>query len=482
MTSDVVTVWSPQPGPQTALLTCPIPEICYGGARGGGKTDGMLGEWCSHAAEHGEHAIGIMLRRTRTELIETIERSRTLYGQLGATFNEQKFMWTFPNGARLRFAHLERDSDANKYQGHNYTRVYVEECGNFPSATPILKMFATLRSGAGVPCKALLTCNPGGPGHGWVKARYINPAPRGYVSIPTEFTNPWTHEKIIRERIFIPSFVTDNKYLGSDYIATLQQSGNDNLVKAWLMGDWDIVDGAFFDKWSHRNIVTPFKVPDDWLRFRAADWGYTAPFSLGWYAVAGDDAHEYGLQRGCLVRYREFYAMAPGQPNVGLRLTTEELAVMVKEKSQGERYAYSVIDPAAFAENGGPSIAERFARAGVEFKPADNRRLGARGAMGGWDLLRARINGQDGKPMFVTFSTCTELIRTLPILQHDPDRAEDLDTHQEDHAADELRYAVMSRPWVPTKEIAKPEGRAIGTMTLNDAWDNLLETPRNGRI
>lgn len=478
---DIVTVWSPQAGPQTALLTCPLPEICYGGARGGGKTDGVLGEWCSHAAEYGENAIGLMVRRQRTELVETMERSKLIYTPLGATFNESSKMWTFPNGARLRFAYLERDSDANGYQGHSYTRVYVEEAGNFPIPTPIFKLMGTLRSGAGVPCKIILTCNPGGPGHQWVKARYIDPAPTGYQPIEESFVNPWTHEKVIRARIFIPSFVTDNKFLGGDYVATLQQVGNDNLVKAWLLGDWNIVEGAFFDRWSHANVVRPFEIPQDWLRFRAADWGFSAPFSVGWYAVAGDDASNYGLERGCLVRYREFYGMKPGQPNVGIRLTTEQLADEIKQRSKGERYAYSVIDPAAFAESGGPSIAERFARAGVEFRRADNRRLGARGAMGGWDMVRARIIGED-KPMLVTFSTCTELIRTLPVLQHDPDRPEDLDTTQEDHAADELRYACMSRPWIPKRVEAEKAPRTIHDITMAEAWNILREPVKAGRI
>ena len=304
----------------------------------------------------------------------------------------------------------------------------------------------------------------------------------GYQVITDTFINRFTGAKVPRTRVFIPSLVTDNKFLGESYIATLQQTGNDNLVKAWLLGDWDIVEGAFFDRWSHRNVVKPFAIPPEWLRFRAADWGYSAPFSMGWYAVAGDDAPSYNLSRGCLVRYREFYAMRPGQPNVGLRLTTEELAERIKEMSKGEKYAYSVIDPAAFAESGGPSIAERFARAGVEFRRGDNRRLGARGAMGGWDMVRHRINGEDERPMFVTFSTCVDLIRTLPILQHDADRPEDLDTQQEDHAADELRYACMSRPWVPKAKPVEPKPRTIHEITMNEAWEKLREPTARGRI
>jgi hypothetical protein len=103
------------------------------GLRGGGKTDGVLGDFLEHADAYGEHAIGLMIRRQRTELIETIERSRAIYTALGWTYHEQEKMWRAPNGARLRFAYLERDADAESYQGHSYTRMYVEEIGNFPS-------------------------------------------------------------------------------------------------------------------------------------------------------------------------------------------------------------------------------------------------------------------------------------------------------------------------------------------------------------
>lgn len=65
--------------------------------------------------------------------------------------------------------------------------------------------------------------------------------------------------------------------------------------------------------------------------------------------------------------------------------------------------------------------------------------------------MRQRIQGEDGDPMLYVFKTCRDFIRTVPILQHDPDRPEDLDTDAEDHAADETRYACMSRPWTATR-------------------------------
>lgn len=464
-------VWEAQER-QAAFIACPVFEVFFGGARGGGKTDAVLGDFLEHADAYGENAIGLMVRRQRTELIETIERSRTIYTPLGWQYHEQDKMWRAPNGARLRFAYLERDADAEGYQGHSYTRIYVEEIGNFPSDKPILKLMATLRSGAGVPVGFRATGNPGGPGHQWVKRRYIDPAPAGWKVIRDEVSG--------LDRVFIPSKVQDNRFLGDDYVARLRASGGKELVRAWLEGDWSVIEGAFFDCWSNeRHVVRPFVVPPEWLRFRSADWGSARPFSVGWWAVVSDDYHvptdggqDSVLPRGALVRYREWYG-SNGQPNVGLKLTAEQVAEGILQREQGEQIAYGVLDPAAFAVDGGPSIAERMAAATqgrVWFKRADNRRVAQMGALGGWDQMRRRLQGDgDGRPMLYTFSTCTDFIRTVPALQHDPDRPEDVDTDGEDHAADEGRYACMSRPWV--EDIVKPKdalAELVKPKTLND--------------
>ena len=510
--SDPLIIWEPQPGPQTALLSCPVFEIFFGGARGGGKTDGMLGDFVSHGDLYGENAIGLMVRRERTQLVETIERSRAIYGPLGAKFNEQEKMWRFPNGARLRFAYLERDSDADAYQGHSYSRVYVEEIGTFPNERPILKLMATLRSGAGVPCGFRSTGNPGGPGHHWVKRRYIDAAPLGWNITKQTFKNPWTQETVERDRVFIPSKLQDNKFLGTDYVANLQMTGSQQLVRAWLEGDWSVIEGAFFPEWSNeKHVLAPFVIPDDWLRFRSCDWGSAAPFSVGWWAVCGDDYDLQGqsssirvrggsgrgderlgsatalegqslsftrLPRGALVRYREWYGASA--PNTGLKLTAEEVAQGIIGK-ETEKLTYGVLDPSAFRWDGGPSIAERINRElskaqRASFRPADNTRIAQKGAMGGWDQLRSRLKGIDNVPMIYCFSTCVDSIRTLPALQHDLDKPEDVDTDSEDHAPDEWRYAGMSRPWIPTKVeppkptelqyTALPDGSVISNMSV----------------
>lgn len=479
--SDATVIWEPQAGPQIALISCPVFEVFFGGARGGGKTDGVLGDFIEHADAYGEHAIGLMIRRTLTELGETIERSRTIYTPLGWVYHEQGKMWRAPNGARLRFAYLERDADAEGYQGHNYTRLYIEEIGNFPSPKPILKLMATLRSGAGVPVGFRATGNPGGPGHQWVRARYIDPAPLGWRVIKDAVSG--------LERVFIPSKVGDNKYLDADYVQRLKASGSKELVRAWLEGDWSVIEGAFFDCWSmDQHVVAPFVIPEDWLRFRSMDWGSAKPFSVGWWAVVGDDFQlsTAGLRgasgldrvailpRGALIRYREYYG-SNGQPNVGLKMTADDVGKEIQRKEAGDRIDYGVLDPAAFTADGGPSIAERMAsatNAQVWFKRADNKRVTQRGAMGGWDMMRHRMIGDgDGRPMIYCFSTCTDSIRTIPALQHDPDKPEDLDTNGEDHAGDEWRYACMSRPWI--NEVTVPRD-AIAEMLKPKTFSDIM--------
>jgi hypothetical protein len=175
--------------------------------------------------------------------------------------------------------------------------------------------------------------------------------------------------------------------------------------------------------------------------------------------VAGDDFPAGGgrtVPRGALVRYREWYGK-------GEKLFAEEVGKGIAElEARDPKLTYGVLDPSTFKEEGGPSIAERinselYAKKLAGFHAADNARVATigthdrRGAMGGWDQMRARLVGLDCVPMIYCFSTCEASIRTIPVLQHDPMRTEDLDTKSEDHAADDWRYACMSRPWIKAK-------------------------------
>lgn len=473
-------IWRPQEGPQKALVDCPIYEVFFGGARGGGKTDSALGSRAIRALKYGHLFNAVFFRRELPNLDDAIERSKEIYGPIGGVYNEQKKTWRMPGGGRLRFRPLERVEDAGKYQGQNLTDVIIEEAGEFPSQAPIMRLHGVLRSAHGVPTQMGLTGNPGGPGHGWLKERYISPAP---PLTPISEKIVWKGRTFTRERVFIPSKVSDNHILmvtDPDYIANLHMVGSPELVRAWLEGDWDAIEGAYFGEFQRSKHVYPGRIelPSDWARIRAMDWGSARPFCVLWAAVSDGTMPQF--PRGALVFYRELYGVRkkPGgtfEPNVGVKLDAETVAEMIIDAERDDPIDKAVLDPAAFAESGGPSIGERMNRRFQEarrmrdrkhpnFWPADNKRVATVGAMGGWDQVRSRLVGEDGRPMVYFADTCLHTIRTFPMAQHDSLRPEDLDTDGEDHCLDTTRYACMARPYV--RELPQPKVRhdsVIGT-------------------
>lgn len=484
--SSIESVWLPQAGPQEALFYCPFPEVFFGGSRGGGKTDGVLGKWGNKALRHGAGFNAIMFRKTMPSQDDAWERAKQIYVPVGAVFNEAVRTIKFPQGGRIRLRPLENIDDASKYQGQNVSDVWVEEVGVYAGPEAIDRLHGILRSATGVPTQMILTGNPGGVGQTWIKERYVTPAPLGMKVLTRVLPNGGKHRYV-----YIPSKIQDNRILldnDPEYINRLHLVGSKQLVEAWLNGDWDAIEGAFFDCWvPARHVIRPFQIPSHWARIRSMDWGSAAPFSVNWFAVASETITIDGLTIpcGCLVMYREWYGAS--KPNVGLKMTAEAVGAGIMEREIGEKIHDEVLDPAAFSQDGGPSIAERIyegSNKSVNFRRADNTRVGTRGRMGGWDLIRARLVGDaDGNAMLVTFATCKEFIRTFPVLQHDPARPEDVFTDSEDHGPDSVRYGCASRPWTAPTIIVEPM-RTAKEMTMKEAWAKARpkSTPLNGRI
>jgi hypothetical protein len=124
---------------------------------------------------------------------------------------------------------------------------------------------------------------------------------------------------------------------------------------------------------------------------------------------------------------------AAWQAEHGLKLHADQVGEgLATREAKDPKLVGGVLDPAAFAEDGGPPISERINAELIKaklvpFRPADNKRVPGAGAMGGWDQMRGRFVGDDdGLPMIVTFSTCVDSIRTIPALQHDALKPEDL--------------------------------------------------------
>lgn len=448
-------------GPQTAAANATwCQELLFGGAAGGGKSFWLLVDFLQDVPTYGEAWKGILFRRTFPELQELIDISSELFPPTGALWAQAKHTWVWTNGARLRFAYLEHDKHKTRYHGQAYTWVGWDELTHWADDKAYRYLRARLRASTVVPTKRIrATSNPGGPGHHWVKRHFVDHAPHGYI--------PRVDIETGHQVMFIPARLVDNPYLAVNdptYVDRLKGLGSPAMVAAWLEGDWEVTEGAFFDNWdTNRHVIEPFTIPDSWTRFMVGDHGSAEPFAILWFAIAGDDyvvTKRNGVKvlipRGCLIAYREWYGWDGQHANVGIKLPAEAIADGIHQREIHEprrddgkaEIRYRIMDVGEGATSG-PTILERMGTRGVYCHKPDGlkARVSAHGKLGGWDMVRHRLGEAGDISMLVFFNTCTETIRTLPALQHDEARPEDV-AAGEDHAGDAVRMACMSRPYI----------------------------------
>lgn len=455
-----------QPAPrQAAAHTVYADEMLYGGAAGGGKSRFARMEALAFALEVPGSAT-LILRASFPDLSRAggmIPQSLLEYpGDLG-TYNAGDHVWRFTNGSTIEFGHLGRDGDVSKYQGAEYQLIILDE-GTQQTEFRYRYLMSRLRAAGqvrdrlaakGLRPRIIMTANPGGIGHSWVKARFIDPAPTNIVWRPTatlEDPDPGT-------RVFIPAKVTDNPHIDASYVNKLNRL-DEAERRALRDGDWDVYSGQRFGAWRRRiHVIDPedFPIPAAGVpRAVGIDYGLDAPFSAHWGAKFGD---------GLVVVYRELYA--PG-------LTPRQQAEAVRAaEAPGERAATRPIpvalDPSTWARNphaageipvdpdtppkGSIAHAYRQQLGGSVVKATNNRLAGVALVA---DKLRVR---GDGLPRLLVYSTCVNLIRTLPALPRSPRNPEDVDTKAEDHAYDSLRYLLMELEG-RTIEHERPRGQA----------------------
>tara|TARA_R100000030_G_scaffold93645_1_gene79938 strand:- start:974 stop:2632 length:1659 start_codon:yes stop_codon:yes gene_type:complete len=425
-------IFQPNDGPQTEFLAAMEQEVFYGGARGGGKSYAMLVDPLRYC--HKQHHRALLLRRSMPELRDLISHSQRLYTRAfpGAKWREQEKEWRFPSGARIEFGYAENLTDVLRYQGQSYTWIGIDELPQYPTPDIYNFLRSSLRSvDPEVPVFIRATGNPGNVGSTWVKNMFVDPATPN-TPFTMDIETPVGIKSITRR--FIPAKLQDNPYLmqTDDYMIMLS-SLPDIQKKQFLEGDWEAFEGSAFPEFNRAvHVIEPFEIPNNWVRFRSADWGYSSPACCLWFAIDFDNY---------LYVYRELYTQ---------KVTADIFARQVLQQEYGEYMKYGVLDSSTWAKRGdvGPSIAETMIQEGCKWRPSDRS-------------PRSRINGklEVHKRLYVDpdiqypgmfiFSNCTNLIRTLPLLPTDKNNPEDVDTHAEDHAYDALRYACMSRPLHP---------------------------------
>jgi|TARA_R100000479_G_scaffold140571_2_gene76502 hypothetical protein len=425
-------IFQPNDGPQTEFLAAMEQEVFYGGARGGGKSYAMLVDPLRYC--HKQHHRALLLRRSMPELRDLISHSQRLYTRAfpGAKWREQEKEWRFPSGARIEFGYAENLTDVLRYQGQSYTWIGIDELPQYPTPDIYNFLRSSLRSvDPEVPVFIRATGNPGNVGSTWVKNMFVDPATPN-TPFTMDIETPVGMKSITRR--FIPAKLQDNPYLmqTDDYMIMLS-SLPDIQKKQFLEGDWEAFEGSAFPEFNRAvHVIEPFEIPNNWVRFRSADWGYSSPACCLWFAIDFDNY---------LYVYRELYTQ---------KVTADIFARQVLQQEYGEYMKYGVLDSSTWAKRGdvGPSIAETMIQEGCKWRPSDRS-------------PRSRINGklEVHKRLYVDpdiqypgmfiFSNCTNLIRTLPLLPTDKNNPEDVDTNAEDHAYDALRYACMSRPLHP---------------------------------
>jgi hypothetical protein len=392
-------IFKPNSGPQTEFLAASEREVFYGGARGGGKSYAMLVDplrYCSKA-----HHRALLIRRTMPELRDLISKSQLLYSKAypGAKWREQQ----------------------------SYTWIGIDELPQYPSPDIYNFLRSSLRSvDKDIPVYLRATGNPGNIGSQWVKEMFVDPAePNSAFEIKID--TPVGVKTITRR--FIPAKLQDNPYLmqTDDYYAMLA-SLPDTQRKQFLDGDWDAYEDSAFPEFSRSvHVVEPFEIPKGWYRFRAADWGYSSPACVLWFAV------DYNNN---LWVYRELYTS---------KITADVFARKVIELESGEYIQYGVLDSSTWAKRGdvGPSIAETMIQQGCRWRQSPKSRISGKLEI----HKRLSMNGKE--PGLRVFNNCRNLIRTITTLPVDDKNPEDVDTNAEDHAYDALRYGCMSRPMHP---------------------------------
>lgn len=428
---------------QRDFINAGADEVLFGGAAGGGKSYGQLVDALLYALKY-PGSVQLALRRTYPDLERSLVlRSLEIYPREIARYNSSQHRWQFVNGSRIEFGYCAAEKDVYRYQGAEYDVIRFDELTHF-SEQMYIYLISRLRGTKDYPRQVKSSTNPGGVGHTWVKARFVDIGGSDRVH---SFDDG---EGGVTTRIFLPSKVQDNPFLmqaDPGYVKRLKLLPEAEQ-RALLLGDWDIFEGQYFEMF-RREIHTfqPFDIPEDWRRYVSLDYGRDMFAAL---FIALDE-------RGRAWVYNEIY-----QSGLLVSEAAELLASYIEAEGRRPDAVFAPPDLWNKHSDTGKSTAQIFADRGIYFSRASNDRVQGWYELAEWLRVYRDEQGQNTARLKIG-TNCINLLRTLPSLQRDDKNPNDCakEPHELTHAPDALRYFVAGQPWSAAGEHSERYEREV---------------------
>lgn len=438
----------------------------FGGAKGGGKSGGLRRVLLLRRLEFSGTNAAIF-RKTYPELEGNhIRKMFAEYPQLAQYYNESKKLLTLPNNSTIEFCYARNEKDLGNYQGREWDDLAVDEAGEWLENLLMRLRQSNRSSTPGVRPRFILTGNPGGVGHAYLKKKFIqkklDPGER-----------PEDYE-------FIQALVDDNAALmdnDPDYVRILEAEKNEALRKAYRFGDWDIFAGQFFQELARdTHVIRDFPIPNHWNKFGGYDFGFNHPASAGWFAVDED---------GNVYLYRLW-----SKPKTYVETQAQEF---LKYPESKDIYFFAGHDcwtkKQVLREHNPPTVADEFLTHGITLKHAVIDRVPGASQLRSYLQLRDSPTGKKA-PRFYIFESCIAAFDCLARMVHDPDHIEDVlkvdategDPDTGDDTYDMVRYGMMSRPPISDPIVPKhPVGSRAWYEEQNKIdWDREKERLQEG--
>ncbi len=433
---------------QKLFLDATATEVLFGGAAGGGKSYGQMVDALLFALKYPKSK-QLILRRTFAELDKSLIRTaHDLYPREIFTLNSSSHTGKFKNGSCIDFGYCAAESDVYQYQSAEYDIIRFDELTHF-TEMQYLYLISRVRGANSYPKQIKSSTNPGGVGHTWVKARFVDRAERGKEFLGEDGMT----------RIFIPSLLDENTFLmrdDPDYRRRLEALP-EREKRALLFGEWNIFEGQYFDEFREDvHTVEPFEIPEGWRKYRTLDYGLDR-LAVLWIAAAPD---------GSYYVYREFC-----DSNLSIGRAAEEIN---RRTPKGEDIYATLAPPDMWSrtQETGKTKASLFSELGVNFTKTSNDREC------GWLAIKELLDARERAPRLRIFKTCRELIRCLPSLMIDKIRPTDCATepHEITHAPDALRgFAIFhTRP-------RAEEGQVKRSVWTADMWEDYRSADSEGK-